>query len=207
MGKRETAHKALIEKLLQVATIRISRSGLKNLRARDVTNDAGCALGTLYKCYEDLDDLIIHVNSGTLAGMREALNEVISDISEPSKALKELALAYLDFAIDYQNLWSAVFQHRLRDGDSTPEWHILENKALLDLIAKPMSEINPHLDQQQLQARTRTYFAAVHGIVSISLQGRFISLSGEVLRAELEHFVGQAFQLTIFIKPVLDKRL
>jgi AcrR family transcriptional regulator len=191
MGKREETHKALTEKLLDVATIRINQSGLENLRARDVTNDAGCALGTLYKCYEDLDDLIIHVNSTTLKKMREALNEAVVDVSEPSKALKELAFAYLDFAVDHQNLWAAVFKHRLRDGDTTPDWHVLENKALLDLIAKPMSEINPDLDNEQLQARTRTYFAAVHGIVSISLQDRFISLSGKVLRAELEHFVGR----------------
>ena len=191
MGKRETTHKALTEKLLEVATHRIEKSGLENLRARDVTQDAGCALGTLYKCYEDLDDLIIHVNSETLGKMREVLNEAVSDISEPPEALKVLAFAYLDFAIDHQNLWSAVFKHRLRDGESTPEWHMLENKALLDLIAKPMSEISPELDQQQLHARTRTYFAAVHGIVSISLQDRFISLSGEVLRTELEHFVGR----------------
>lgn len=191
MGKREAAHKALTEKLLEVATNRIDQSGLENLRARDVTNDAGCALGTLYKCYEDLDDLIIHVNSETLGKMREALIEAVSDISDAPEALKVLAFAYLDFAINHQNLWSAVFKHRLRDGESTPEWHMLENKALLELIAKPMSEISPELSQQQLQARTRTYFAAVHGIVSISLQDRFISLSGEVLRAELGHFVGR----------------
>lgn len=191
MGKREAAHKALTEKLLEVATNRIDQSGLENLRARDVTNGAGCALGTLYKCYEDLDDLIIHVNSETLGKMREALIEAVSDISDAPEALKVLAFAYLDFAINHQNLWSAVFKHRLRDGESTPEWHMLENKALLELIAKPMSEISPELSQQQLQARTRTYFAAVHGIVSISLQDRFISLSGEVLRAELGHFVGR----------------
>ena len=190
MGTRETAHKVLTEKLLEVATHRIDKSGLENLRARDVTQDAGCALGTLYKCYEDLDDLIIHVNSETLGKMREFLNQAVSEVFEPPEALKVLAFAYLDFAIDHQNLWSAVFKHRLRDGESTPEWHMLENAALLDLIAKPMSEISPELDQRQLQARTRTYFAAVHGIVSISLQDRFISLSGEVLRTELEHFVG-----------------
>lgn len=191
MGKREEAHKALTEKLLEVATNRIDHSGLENLRARDVTQDAGCALGTLYKCYEDLDDLIIHVNSATLAKMREELNLAVNEITDPPKALKALAFAYLDFAINRQNLWSAVFNHRLRDEESTPEWHMLENKALLELIAKPMSEITPELNQQQLQARSRAYFAAVHGIVSISLQDRFISLSGEVLRTELEHFVGR----------------
>ncbi len=191
MGKREAAHKVLTEKLLEVATDKIVQAGLENLRARDVTKDAGCALGTLYKCYTDLDDLIIHVNSETLGKMREVLNEAVSDISDAPEALKALAFAYLDFAIENKNLWSAVFKHRLHDGQSTPEWHMLENKALLDLIAKPMSEISPDLDEQQLHARTRTYFAAVHGIVSISLQDRFISLSGEELRAELEHFVGR----------------
>ncbi len=189
MGKREAAHKLLTEKLLTAAINRVEKSGLEQLRARDITNDAGCALGTLYKCYDDLDDLIIHVNSKTLGLMKKALGDAGSNISDPVEALKALAIAYLDFAVENKNLWSAVFKHRLHEDQPTPEWHRLENMALLDLIAKPMSAINTDLDEQQLQVRCRTYFAAVHGIVSISLQDRFISLSGDLLRSELEHFV------------------
>ena len=189
MGKRAEAHKKLTAKLLAVAFDRVENFGLEQLRARDVTNDAGCALGTLYKCYDDLDDLIIHVNSKTLGMMKEALGNAGANISDPGDALKALALAYLDFAVQKKNLWSAVFKHRLHENETTPEWHQQENMVLLDLISKPMSKINPELDNQQLQVRSRTYFAAVHGIVSISLQDRFISLSGDALRDELEHFV------------------
>lgn len=189
MGKREDTHKKLTAKLLAVAVDRVEKFGLEQLRARDVTNDAGCALGTLYKCYDDLDDLIIHVNSKTLSMMKDTLGSAGSNISNPGEALKALALAYLDFAIQNKNLWSAVFKHRLKEDEATPEWHRQENMVLLDLISKPMSKINPDLDHHQLQVRSRTYFAAVHGIVSISLQDRFISLSGDALRSELEHFV------------------
>ncbi|TIW14977.1 MAG: hypothetical protein E5V70_05110 [Mesorhizobium sp.] len=37
------------------------------MRARDITADAGCALGALYTAFADLDKLILHVNSATLA--------------------------------------------------------------------------------------------------------------------------------------------
>lgn len=189
MGKREDAHKKLTAKLLAVAVDRVEKFGLEQLRARDVTNDAGCALGTLYKCYDDLDDLIIHVNSKTFGLMKKVLGNAGSGISDPADALKALALAYLDFATQNKNLWSAVFKHRMHESETTPEWHQQENMALLELIAKPMGKIYPDFDNQQLQVRSRTYFAAVHGIVSISFQDRFISLSGNVLRIELEHFV------------------
>lgn len=188
-GKREKVRRELTRNLLDAAKKRISTHGLDALRARDVTNDAGCGLGTIYKCFTDLDDLIIHVNSATLADLKQALTEASEDHESPIDVLKALAFAYLEFAQSHSKLWRALFEHRLPEGQQVPDWHQQENTALLNLVAEPVAKLEPDLTDLQLASRSRTLFAAIHGVVSISLEGRFVGLEGSVLKHEIDGLV------------------
>lgn len=188
-GKREAIREDLTRRLLAAAVKRVEDHGLDALRARDITNDAGCGLGTIYKCYEDLDDVVINVNSQTLGRLHETMRAAIKDRESPVDQLKTLAFTYLDFALDNRNLWAALFEHVLPAGRGAPEWHKREIAALLGLIGSALKSLDPSLSEEALAARTRTYFAAVHGVVSLSLDDRFVSVSGDTLRRELDHLV------------------
>lgn len=188
-GKREIVRRELTRNLLDAAAKRISMHGLDALRARDVTNDAGCGLGTIYKCFADLDDLIIHVNSVTLSRLKQALSDASEPLEDPIDVLKALAFAYLEFAQNHSQLWRALFEHRLPEGHQVPDWYQQENTALLDFITQPVSALEPNLTDLQLASRSRTLFAAIHGVVSISLQGRFVGLEGSVLKDEIDELV------------------
>ncbi|MEO9875422.1 MAG: WHG domain-containing protein [Anderseniella sp.] len=188
-GKREIVRRELTRNLLDAAAKRISMHGLDALRARDVTNDAGCGLGTIYKCFADLDDLIIHVNSVTLSRLKLALTEASRDRTDPVDVLKALAFTYVEFAQRHSQLWRALFEHRLPEGQQVPEWYQLENTALLGFITQPVSALEPGLTDQQLASRSRTLFAAIHGVVSISLEGRFVGLEDSVLKDEIDELV------------------
>src|SRR4051794_19590727 len=96
--KRNAAREDLKARLVKAGQSRIQSSGLGGLRARDVTADAGCALGALYTVFADLDDLILHVNSETLARLGAALCQEATKVSSPGGKLKALAKAYLCFA-------------------------------------------------------------------------------------------------------------
>ena len=72
-GKRELKREDLRARLIEAARNRIMADGLPALRARDVTQDAGCALGGLYTVFADLDDLVLHVNSLTLQAIEASL--------------------------------------------------------------------------------------------------------------------------------------
>ncbi len=187
--KRDTIRRELTEKILKAAEKRIEKHGLEALRVRDVTHDAGCGLGTIYKCFADLDDVIIHVNSITLVRLRGHLSQAVNGIEAPIDVLKTLAISYLDFAENNINLWSALFKHTLPEGQSIPQWHKLENEELLREIEAPVSTLEPALDKNQLAARSRTYFAAIHGIVTLALEDRFVSLEKTILREEIKHLV------------------
>lgn len=189
-GKREALREMLTQKLLEAAAKRIERNGLDSLRARDITDDAGCGLGTIYKCYRDLDDLVLHVNSATLARLASDLEASAAGIDKPRERLTAFALAYLDFARRNRHLWFALFDHRMPDGVEVPEWHLQEHAALFEAVAGPLSMLRPEIGEAMLLTRARTIFAAVHGVIALSLQERFIGVPGEELERELVALVG-----------------
>lgn len=188
-GKRQAVRDDLTERLLAAARGRIEAEGLSKIRTRDITNDAGCGLGTIYKCFSDVDDLILRVNSRTLADLARNIEKAIKETQQPREQLQSMARSYLRFAIKNRNLWLALFEHRMPTGVSLPDWHLKEHQALLAYIAKPLSRLQPHLSDAALELRTRSVFAAVHGLIETSLEGRFISISQQALRAELAELI------------------
>lgn len=189
LSKRETKKLELKENLLQAARNRIKDNGLAGLRARDITADAGCALGGLYTAYDDIDNLVLHVNSITLNTLGQALKGIADKEKDPVKRLIKLAQGYLKFACDNHNLWSALFDHKMPEGVPVPEWHLIEHAVLFEQIAMPLAQLNPKLDKDELTTLARSMFAAVHGIVSISLQDRFIAVPRKELDTQLTQFV------------------
>ena len=187
----KTKREILKENLLNAAEERIESQGLSALRARDITKDAGCALGSLYNAYEDLDLLVLAVNSRTLARLHGALQKASALQEDPEETLLALALAYLEFGTANPNLWAALFDHHMPPGIPVPDWHLDEHAVLIAEIVGPLSQIDPDLDTESLALRARTVFSAVHGIVKLSLEGRFVALEPEVLRAELSGFIRQ----------------
>ena len=188
-GKREALRNDLTRRLLEAAAMRMERYGLDGVNARDVTTDARCGLGTIYKCYHDLDALILHVNSRTLKRLDAALAAANRSTDTPAERLVCLALAYLDFALQNVNIWSALFKHRLPADSPVPDWHVAEHRALFQHVCRPLSEIDPRLSDAALMVRARSIFAAVHGIVALSIEGKFVGLEREVTRSEIEAVV------------------
>lgn len=52
----------------------------RGAKARNVTADAGCALGALYTAFEDLDRLILQVNARILARLGAALRQRVLSV-------------------------------------------------------------------------------------------------------------------------------
>ena len=192
-GKREAKKEALRQALVEAAHNRIAKSGLDGLRARDIAKDAGCALGSLYTVFTDIDELILHVNSNTLTKIGTTMKAAAESADSPEDVLVALAVEYLKFATTNKNIWGALFDHRMPEGVAPPEWHMAEHLVLLRWIAIPLARLRPALTEDQLAVQARVLFAAVHGIVSMGLQGRFMA----VPRKELEN------QLTQFMEGVI----
>jgi AcrR family transcriptional regulator len=176
-------------RLLRIAGKHIEKHGYSALRARDITAEAGSALGGLYTVFDDLDALVVAVNSETLQTLDEVVLATVTGTEPPAQQLLMLGQRYLDFARQNPRRWRALFEHRLPEGTAFPDSHIANQARLLMHIAKPLAQLQPGLSEVDLMIRARTMFAAVHGIVSISLDNRFVGLATETLDQEIDRFI------------------
>jgi AcrR family transcriptional regulator len=173
-------------RLVDAAEAEIAEKGLSGLKARVVTQRAGCALGGLYTAFDDLDMLVVQVNSRTLQRLGAAL---VAPDGGPLQVTLALADAYAVFALQNKRLWSALFEHRLPEGIEMPDWHRQEYEELIARIGAPLRALRPDLPHQAVALRLRTLFGAVHGVVELALQGRLVGLPEPVLRAEVAAMV------------------
>ncbi|MGY9048296.1 hypothetical protein P775_22540 [Puniceibacterium antarcticum] len=176
-------------RMIDAAEAIIAEKGLSNLKARDVTAQAGCSLGAIYTVVDDLDELIMRVNSRTLKRLGTALHEALPQDSTPKQAMHLLAAAYVGFALENTTTWSAIFGQRLGEGTEVPEWHRAEYPVLIAEIIGPLSRLRPDLLSEQLRLRAQTVFAAVHGVVQLSIHGRFVGVPKEMLASEVDALV------------------
>lgn len=201
MTERVNRREALRERILTAAEARIVAGGVSELRARDVMADAGAALGGLYNAFDDLDDVVLHVNSRTLGRLEATLTAARRAAGDPAQALRASALAYLAFARDQHPLWAALFTYRYAAERRMPEWHLAEQVDLLVHIVEPLRGLRPDWDEDRLHLRARTLFGAIHGVVSTSLEERFVGLSASGLVNEIGAFVDVIVAGTVRTEP------
>jgi len=188
-SSKDDKKKNLRERLTASAEKLIAQNGLRGLKARDITKDAGCALGAIYNAVDDIDELIMLVNSRTLEKLGRALHDAAEGHEDPKDRMQALARCYVDFAQSNTPLWSTIFNHRLPDGKEVPEWHAIEYAVLIEEIISPLSKMRPDLAGPALRLRAQTLFASVHGVVQLSIHGRFVGTPPEYLAQEVAALV------------------
>jgi len=180
----------LLNRLVDAAEDILRDNGLKALTARTVTTRAGCALGSLYTVVEDMEVLLMRLNSRTLARLGDVLRTSAPDETATTEAkLQALATAYIDFAEANRNLWLVLFEHRLEDTRAVPDWHKQDQAVLIEKISGLLSEMLQDMPADAVVLRSRTIFAAVHGVVLMSLQEKFVGVPREHLRTEVASLV------------------
>jgi AcrR family transcriptional regulator len=188
-NNREIQRDDLRNRLIDAAERQMATGGLAGLKARDVTTEAGCALGALYNAFEDLDRLVLHVNLRTLSRLGDALKTACPTDGSATDTMLALSRAYVTFALENRRLWAALFDHRLPEGVETPDWYLNAHSVLIAQIGRPLASLRPDLSPEDRALRSKTLFAAVHGVVQLALQGRFIGVPADRIAPEVDAIV------------------
>lgn len=169
-GKVQARRAALRDALIEHAERRIDADGLKNLRARDLAKDAGCALGAIYNVFGDLGDLVLAVNARTFKRLGAAVAAALAGApQDPTEQLIVMSHAYHRFAAENFNAWRALFDIERPAGEAAPEWYLHEMGQLFAYIDAPLSVIFPDDSAETRALMTRALFSSVHGIVLLGL--------------------------------------
>ena len=189
-GKVEARRAVLRDTLIAHAETRIKADGLKNLRARDLAKDAGCALGAIYNVFGDLNDLVLAVNARTFHRLGAAVAETLAQA--PQNATQQLIVmshAYHRFAAENFNAWRALFDIERPAGEVAPDWYLAEIGQLFAYIDAPLSVLFPDHDAQKRALLTKALFSSVHGIVLLGLD----EASAGVPAAQLDEMISLIF--------------
>ena len=195
MTKTDERRQRLKEALISAAERAVETHGLGGLTARGLASAVGCAVGAIYNVVADLDDLVIEVNSRTLAALdrKLAAADRISERDErstPIDRLVRLGTAYLTFAAAHIARWRALFEHHLPEGRGVPASYLDEQRRLFRYIEEPLRELQPDLPGERRALVARSLFSAVHGIVMLGLRKSSGSSVQDAARAGCLHCVG-----------------
>ncbi len=186
MGRRsDHSREELYDLAIAAARNIVETGGLGALTARKVAHDIGYSPGTLYNVFDDLDDLIVHLNGRTLDALYERLSAVPRTY-DTEQDLRVLLGGYLDFLDNNRNLWSVLFEHRLSAGQALPDWYLHKISRVLGLIETALARHLPGIDDATLANAARVIWASLHGICSLSGSGKLQIVSDQTVHAMAE---------------------
>lgn len=167
MGRRsDHTREELYDLALEAAASIAEVEGLRGLTARRIAKDIGYTHGTLYNVFEDLDDLVVHLNGRTLDALYESLKDLRLD-GEPETALGTLARGYVAFTRLQPRLWNLLFEHHLPEGRELPDWHYEKVLRLLALVETALAPLFLPGQEAERHHSARVLWSALHGICSL----------------------------------------
>lgn len=171
MGRRsDHSRNELTEMTLAAARELIETEGIRGLTARRLAEKIGYAPGTLYNLFDNLDDLVGHLNADTLGLLLSSVSEVSLE-GKPEDALQNLAHRYIAFTQAHPRLWSALFDPSAPRNRALPEIFHERVLALLELVENCLAPFFKPEDAEDRLHAARTLWAALHGYCSLAGSG------------------------------------
>lgn len=182
----------LYEMAMGAARRLVEADGLRALTARNVADAIGYSPGTLYNLFENLGDMIVHLNGRTLDALHDRLSEVAMS-GEPTRDLGRLFDAYLGYLDDHPSLWSALFDYTLPEQRDLPAWYVAKVAKVLGRLEDALAPLFGAGEDGDKRDTARVLWASLHGICSLSDSGRLQVVTTQPVREMAEtlmtHFV------------------
>src|SRR5699024_7005107 len=100
----------------------------------------GYSPGSIYLAFANIDDVIAHLNTRTLAHMHTTMHRQIEAAAPAADQLRQCARAYVGFARAQPHLWRLCFEHVLPPGQTPPPGLDARIAALVDLLLQPLAQ-------------------------------------------------------------------
>jgi AcrR family transcriptional regulator len=180
--------------LIDAAEKRIGAGGLSAVKARDLADEIGVAVGAIYNLVTDLDELILRVNVRTMTRLDAALLEAApafpaSTREAAASRLVAVGLTYRRFASENVRLWRNLFEFAPPPGKTPPAWAAGKDIQLIRHICEPLRALMAEADEANRFLMARTLFSAVHGIVSLGLEEWQVGVPAATQDAQIEKLV------------------
>jgi AcrR family transcriptional regulator len=190
MGRRSThTPQQLRELILDAAQEIIETHGLAGLSAREIARRIEYSPGTIYNMFENLDDVVLHVEARVLDALDKRLSAVPKD-GDAVKSSQRLAHAYLGFTHDKPRLWNLLFEHHLPKEAQLPAWYQQKLEMLMGQVEEALAPLFPTGHEAERQRAARVLWAGVHGITSLSTADKLSVVTSDTAGRLVDDLVG-----------------
>ena len=179
MGRRSThTPDQLRQLILDAAQSIIETDGLAGLSAREIARRIGYSPGTIYNMFQNLDDVVLHVEARVLDALDQRLAQALAE-GDPKDKVVKLAESYLAFTGERPKLWNLLFEHYMPGGSDTPPWYQQKLEMLMTRVESAMAPLFPPGADMARQRAARVLWAGVHGITSLATANKLSNVTTE----------------------------
>jgi AcrR family transcriptional regulator len=175
MGRRsDHTRDELSALLLDEGQKLLAEQGLAKFSGREVAKRAGYSVGTIYNVFGSLDRLILALNSRTFSLWAAFLRQRLEQ-GGPDR-IRSLVEGYFDFALAHPKLWSAIYDHRVAEGEDLDPADQAKRAELTGIVEAEVRAALPDPDMPGAARLARSLIATVHGHCSYVVTGTFVLL-------------------------------
>ena len=170
MARRsDHSREELREMAITAAEEIVVEQGYEGLSARKVAAAIGYTVGTLYLVFENLDELILHINARTLDRLHANMNASQTQCNDASDCLLQLGQVYIRFADEDPHRWAMVFEHRFSEDQVVPAWYQEKIARMFALVEEGLEPLAGQHTRNEITQTSRALWGGVHGICILAL--------------------------------------
>lgn len=179
------SREAVKAELLACARRLVRKEGFEAVQARRLASEVGCAIGTIYNLYRNLDELIVILNGETLDALTATLQAAVpgdgdgSHAPDPRARVLALTGAYVRFTLDHAAEWNVLFEHRLPAGEDLPPDYLQKIARLLAMVEEALAPLFPAEATAERRQGAALLWSSLHGICSLGSSGKLIFVSSD----------------------------
>lgn len=202
MARRsDHSHDEIRDMILNAAETIIMEHGLKGLSTRKVTHDIGYTVGTLYLVFENLDDLVIHINARTLNRLYHLLTgEDTKDLTKKERLLR-LGQIYVNFAYADPHRWALIYEDRHSKDRPMPDWYKKNIMQMFTIIEEALKPLAPIRTEGEIERAASALWAGVHGICMLGITRKLNCIDMDCVLKRVDTLINN------FLKGFVDKKM
>lgn len=174
MGRRsDHSREELFSMILDAARELVEKEGASGLKARNISEAIGYSPGTLYNLFQDLDEIVVHLNAATLDALYGELSNAGKGLDSKAK-VAAMVLEHMVFVQSNSRLWSLLFQEPLSERPR-PEWYYAKMTTLFDLLEEALDPLFfGAATTSDRDDAAKVIWSGVHGMCTLASEGVII---------------------------------
>lgn len=167
---------SILEKSIEIGVRIVRAKGPEGLTARAVSEALGCASGTLYNTYENMDALAANINIQTLERLSHRFDIATKGLRTSKSKLRALSESYLQFFHEDPQLWTLLFAHKI---DYTGEDYTHAIHTAFEYLLKIFK--SSQISNEQARKDAKIFWATMHGLCLLHRDGKLDVAEAETI--------------------------